>query len=84
MQKSCNLNHPIYPSIGNFNRLDTHSMMEMNPNTDPQICTLVSPAPLKNQMNVKRKHTVDSEIFARILFSRIALKDILVMRKIRD
>ena len=28
--------------------------------------------------------TVDSEIFARILFSRIALKDTLVMWKIRD
>ena len=29
-------------------------------------------------------HTVDSEIFASILFSRIALKDILVMCKIRQ
>ena len=29
-------------------------------------------------------YTVDSEILARILFSRIALKDILVMWKIRD
>ena len=31
-----------------------------------------------------KQYTVDSEIFARILFSRIALKDILVMRKICD
>ena len=32
----------------------------------------------------ERKHTVNSEIFARILFSRIALKDIFAMVKIRD
>ena len=31
-----------------------------------------------------KHYTVDSEIFARILFSRIVLKDILVMREIRD
>ena len=42
-----------------------------------------------NIWNMKSVHmhssiTVDSEIFARILFSRIALKDILVMCKIRD
>ena len=29
-------------------------------------------------------NTVDSEIFARILFSRIVLKDVLVMWKIRE
>ena len=33
---------------------------------------------------IASKYTVNSGIFARILFSRIALKDIFAMLKIRD
>ena len=38
----------------------------------------------KNFCHVSQSITEDSEIFPRIFFSRIALKDTLVMRKIRD
>ena len=41
----------------------------------------------KREVSMIRKchnRTVDSEVFARILFSRIALKDILALWKIRD
>ena len=63
-----NKKHEKLPSCKEFNLV--HQFKRCN-----SICMCVIKI-----LHIQRKsHTVDSEIFVRILFSRIALKDILVM-----